>query len=48
MMQSVEETESNFKQGAPWLPDNIKKELGLFNVFTFNPGKKRNPTGIAV
>jgi AraC family transcriptional regulator, transcriptional activator of pobA len=43
MMQSVQEREFNVKQGAPWLPDDIKKELGLFNVFNFNPGKNGIP-----
>jgi len=42
-MQSIQERESYFKQGAPWLPDDIKKEFGLFNVFNFDPGKSGNP-----
>jgi AraC-like DNA-binding protein len=42
-MQSIEERESYYKQGAPWLPDDLKKEFGLFNVFNFNPGKNGNP-----
>ncbi|MGL4629625.1 MAG: helix-turn-helix domain-containing protein [Leadbetterella sp.] len=42
-MQSIQERESYFKQGAPWLPDDLKKEFGLFNVFNFNPGKNGDP-----
>ncbi len=41
-MQSVREKEFYFKQGAPWLPDDVKKEFGSFNVFNFNPGKAEN------
>jgi AraC family transcriptional regulator, transcriptional activator of pobA len=45
-MQSIQEKEFYFNQGAPWLPDHIKKELGLFNVFNFNPGKNGNPPNL--
>lgn len=45
-MQSIQEKEFYFKQGAPWLPDDIKKKFGLFNVFNFNPGKEGNPPNL--
>ena len=45
-MQSIQEREFYYKQGAPWLPDDIKKKFGLFNVFNFNPGKDGNPPNL--
>ncbi len=45
-MQSVQEKEFYFKQGTPWLPDNIKKQFGLFNVFNFNLGQDGNPPNL--
>lgn len=45
-MPSVQGKEAYFKQGAPWLPDDLKKEIGLFNVFHFNPGQDGSPPNL--
>jgi hypothetical protein len=45
-MQSIQEKEFYFKQGAPWLADDVKKQFGLFNVFNFNPGQNGEPPNL--
>jgi len=41
----MEKTEDFYKNKFGWLPDNLRKDLGHFNVFSLKPfsGKKAKP-----
>jgi AraC family transcriptional regulator, transcriptional activator of pobA len=44
-MNKVETKEEFYKRKFDWMPDNIRNEMGHFNVFTLEPfvGDKAQP-----
>lgn len=45
-MEKFESIEDFYKRKFLWMPDNLKNELGHFNLFRFEPYIEGQPTNI--
>ena len=46
MMDKVETVEEFYKRKFDWMPDNIRNEIGRFNLFRLEPFAEGKPTNI--
>lgn len=45
-MDKIESIEDFYKRKFDWMPDNVRKEIGHFNLFRLEPFVEEKPTNI--
>ncbi len=46
-MDKIESLDEFYKRKFDWIPDNLKSEIGHFNLFRVEPYVEGKPTSIA-